>query len=156
MINNSDEIKRKFLVNQIPDLSGIVKTEHERYYLYRQNGIDLRIQRLNIKYELERKVEVSNLARVGEKIVITKEEFEILKRFCDGKIIRDSYQISKNTVLRIYQGRFEGLIRVEVEFQGEDEAQSFNIPDWFGKEITETMLAKDSDLLKLSTKYDIA
>ena len=36
------------------------------------------------------------------------------------------------------------------EFQGEDEAQSFNIPDWFGKEITETMLAKDSDLLKLS------
>ena len=38
--------------------------------------------------------------------------------------------------LDIFEGRFAGLILVEVEFDSVEQAESFTPPAWFGKEVT--------------------
>lgn len=105
-----NEIERKFLVKALPDLAGKEKIEYERYYLFNQDGIELRIQRKGPKFEIEHKVLVSELERTKEKVEISQGEF------------------------------FESL----------EELDRFQPPSWFGKEITDTPLARDSQLLLLT------
>ena len=148
------EIERKFLVKTLPDLSGKTKQVFERYYLYRGKGVDVRIQKVDSTYEFERKSEVSGLGRETQKFEITKEEFEALKKKSGEGIIRDSYLMSENpeVTIKIYHGRFEGLVRAEVEFTSEEDAKKFTSHDWMGEEITDTPLGRDSRLLDLTDK----
>jgi CYTH domain-containing protein len=148
----SKSITRKFLPKKLPNLEGKSKDTYERFYLYNQNSIVIRIQKVNNKYELERKANESDLVREGSKFEITKGEYEHLKKFAEASIQRDSYKIQEGPkiVLRIYYGDYEGLSRIEVNFDSEDEANLFIPMDWFGKEITGTPLAQDGHLLKLS------
>ncbi|KKQ53067.1 hypothetical protein A2865_02880 [Candidatus Woesebacteria bacterium RIFCSPHIGHO2_01_FULL_39_17] len=146
------EIERKFLVKKLPDLSGKTKQSFERYYLYRGEGIDIRIQKVNDIYEFERKSETSELGRETKKFEITKGEFAALKRSFGDVIVRDSYLISENpeTTIKIYHGKFEGLVRAEVEFTSKENANKFTPPSWMGEEITDTPLGRDSRLLDLT------
>jgi CYTH domain-containing protein len=148
------EIERKFLVKTLPDLSGKTKQNFERYYLYRGLGIDVRIQKVNNTYEFERKSETSELGRETQKFEITKEEFEALKRNSGEAINRESYLVSENPeiTIKIYHGRFKGLVRAEIEFVSTEDAEKFIPLDWMGKEITDTPLGRDSRLLDLTDK----
>ena len=136
----------------LPDLSAINKDIYERYYLYISKNIVIRVQKVNDAYELERKANEGELIHNGETIQITKEEFDELKKLAKQHILRYSYQIqeSPRIVLRIYQGDYEGLKRIEVNFNNIEESQSFTPLDWFGKEITDTTLAQDGKLLQLT------
>jgi CYTH domain-containing protein len=145
-------ITKKYLVKEFPDLTGIVKENQQRYYLYNTNGIIIRIQETNGTYKIQRKVNYSDLVREESTIKITKEEFGQLKKLSNQYILRDSYKISQNINLRIYHGQFEGLNRFEVSFGLESEAKEFVPSGWFGKEITGTPLAQDGYLLKLTTE----
>ncbi|OGE30576.1 hypothetical protein A2631_03405 [Candidatus Daviesbacteria bacterium RIFCSPHIGHO2_01_FULL_44_29] len=147
-----DEIERKFLIKKLPDLSDQTPILYERYYLRRGDDVEDRIQLKGGKYEREILESVSSLARKKHKTTLTKGEFESLKQQASEVIIREGYQIKDipNGTIKIYHGRFEGLIRAEVEFPSEEKAQAFKAPDWFGKEISDTPLSRDSRLLDLS------
>lgn len=144
-------ITRKFLVKYLPNLADIKKEVYERYYLYIGGPTVVRVQKIDDKYELERKVNESDLVRQGETIQITQEEFDGLKTLAKQKIIRDSYLIQENPkiVIRIYQGDYAGLKRIEVNFKNVEESKNFTPLDWFGKEITNSALAQDGRLLRL-------
>ncbi len=146
------EVERKFFVKNMPDLSHLKAIRDERYYLYSGEGVELRFQKHGEDYELERMVEYTNLSRTQEKIKITKNEFETLKQFGKGPIVRESYLISENPqiTIKIYHGKFEGLIRAEVEFESLDGAQQFKPLDWFGKEMTDMSIAKDAKLVDVA------
>lgn len=45
-----------------------------------------------------------------------------------------------------YFGKLEGLIIVKVEFDTEEEALKFDIPHWFGKEITDDLSYRNQNL----------
>lgn len=124
----------------------------ERFYLYRKNGVVIRVQSSDNIFELERKVDVSELIRESEKIFITKNEFEALSKIAKDTITRENYIMSETPrlILRIYHGRFEKLVRVEVEFPSVEKANQFTPLEWMGKEITTTPLAKDETLLELT------
>lgn len=145
-------ITRKFLVKQFPDLTGKKYWGQNRFYLYRKNRIIIRIQSIGEAFELERKVSKTDLVRESEKISITKEEFEAISKITMDHVIRDSYVVSETPrlILRIYHGRFEGLVRAEIAFQSIEEANRFIPLPWMGKEITSTPLAKDETLLDLT------
>ena len=149
-----ETITRKFLVRNLPDLSKFEKTPSSRSYLYIGDEAVIRIQNTGTKYELERKFDKSNLIREEQKIEITKEEFESLSKLSDKHTSRDSYLIMDNphTILRIYHGSYEGLIRAEVTFSSIEEAKKFVPLNWFDKEITDSQLAKERTLLLLSEK----
>ena|SRR3989338_2051436 len=148
------EIERKFFVKNMPDLSGLKSILDERYYLYSNSGIELRFQKHGEMYELERMAEYANLSRTQEKIEITQNEFEALQQFGKGPLIRESYLITKNPqiTIKIYHGRFEGLVRAEVEFESLNQAQQFQPPDWFGREMTDMPIAKDANLVDLANE----
>ncbi|MBI2055444.1 MAG: hypothetical protein HYT42_00985 [Candidatus Sungbacteria bacterium] len=145
------EIERKFFVLKIPDLTALKSISDERYYLYSGNGVELRFQARGDKYELERMSENGNLSRSQEKIKITKEEFEVLKPLGKGPIIRESYLISESPqiTIKIYHGKFEGLVRAEVEFKSLEEAKKFQPPDWLGKEMIDSPVARDANLVSM-------
>ncbi len=153
-MSKQNEIERKFLVKKLPDLAGIEKVAYERYYLFNEEGIELRIQRKGDRFELERKVFISNQERTRQKIEISQVEFELLKPLAGQAIIRDGYPLSDNPniSIKIYHGHYEGLIRAEVECATLKELQQFQPPDWFGPEITDSPLARDAELLTVSTE----
>lgn len=144
------EIERKFLVKNIPDLSNITPIRYERYYLKRGDGIEERIQKKGEIFEYEIKKEVSKLERTANKKIITEEEFDKLKQNSSESILRDSYKLSNNLSIKIYHGRFEGLIRAEIEFETVELAKVYQSESWMGDEITDSPLGRDSKLLDLS------
>jgi CYTH domain-containing protein len=153
-MNNKDknEIERKFYVKKMPDLSGIKPLSYERYFLKSDKGIEIRISKVNNTYKYEKKIEISHLERTRKKREISKEEFDILKKDASEAVIRDRYNISYNPdiAIQIYHGRFEGLVRVEVEFDSEENARKFIPLPWMGDEMTGLPIARDAKLILLS------
>ncbi len=144
------EIERKFLIKKMPDLSDLKVLRSERFFIFIWNWIELRIQSKDDKYELERKEKISDLSREWIKVNISKEEFDILKEKSSKFLIRDNYYLWNNVSIKIYHWEFEWLIRYEVEFDSEKDANNFIKPDFIWKEITDSPLWKDSKLINLS------
>ena len=153
----SDQRKCAFMQEAVAsyyDLSGKEKILYERYFLKITPDYEERVQKRGEKYELEKKFKKSDLSRQTEKKEISKTDFEQLKKSASKSIIREGYQISEkpNISIKIYHGDHEGLMRAEIEFPSETEANKFQPLNWMGKEITNTPLGKDSELIQLTKK----
>ncbi len=87
-----------------------------------------------------------------EKINISEEEFNKLKKQAYSKIIRDSYlYLDDNRVsIKKYLDKYKGLIRVEVKFNSIDEMNNYEPENWMETEIINSPLAFDKYLSKLS------
>jgi len=146
------EIERKWLIKKMPDLSNIKRIEFERYFIFVDDTVEVRVQRIDNRYEFERKIETSKLSRDEVKFDITKAEFDYYKSIATKSIVRDAYQVSTspNISIKIYHGDYKGLARVEVEFLSEDEAKKYTPLEWFGQEITDTDVGRDKKLIKLN------
>ena len=144
------EIERKYLINNMPDLSNVKPIRYERYYLMRDNDVEERIQKKGLKYEYEIKRNISSLERTKDIKNISEEEFNRLKQNADESIIRDSYKLSDSVSIKIYHNRFQGLERAEVEFDSKEEALRYKPEEWMGLEITNSPLGRDSKLLDLT------
>ena len=75
-----------------------------------------------------------------------------LKEKAYSEIIRESYLLIEDNRISIkkYFGRYLGLYRVEVSFNSIDEEKAYVKESWMGKEITDSPLAFDKYLSKLS------
>lgn len=146
------EIERKFFPKTLPNLTSLIPKKYQRFIIFQDEGVELRIQQVDNEFELERKIENNNLSRETFKVAITESEFNLLKALSTKSIVRDSYQLGQHPdiSLKIYHGDCEGLIRLEVEFETEVEAQAFVPPDWYGIEITNNPLGRDGKLVQLS------
>lgn len=147
------EIERKFFLGSLPtDIDSASKTTDERYFLEITPESEIRIQRKADKIYREQKITDSKLSSNKDTTPITVEEFNRLKKKSIGRIERDSYRLPgmQNATIKVYHGRFEGLIRAEVEFSNTPDAIHFSPPDWFGPELTYSDLGRDSRLLNLS------
>ena len=147
----SKEIERKYLIKQMPNLKNIKPIRYERYYINDNIDNQIRVQKKADKFILETKTKISDIEYKKEKQEITEQEFLKLIKDCKKLIIRDSYLINEkpNITIKIYYGIYKGLIRAEVEFNNEYEYSNFKIPEWFGKDITNTELGMDARLIKL-------
>lgn len=146
------EIERKWLIKILPDLTGLTPISYERHFLYIGDVVEIRIQRKGDKYQFERKSQVGKLSREEQVFDVTEEEFDSLKKHSVKAILRESYLIQNNPqiTIKVYKGEYQGLIRAEVEFESEVDAERFAPLDWFGREITETPLGRDKLLINLS------
>jgi len=148
----ANEIERKFLIKRMPDLSNFESVIYERYFIFRNDVVEMRVQKKGEKFEIERKEMVSGLSAEKTKLVISEPEFEKLKQLGSEAILREGFFVSSNpdVSIKIYHGKHEGLKKIEVEFSSEAEARAFQIPDWYGEEITDSIVSRDSKLLDLS------
>ncbi len=154
----NNEIERKFLLKFIPELDINTCIKYERYYIYSDGIIEIRVQSKNDRYELERKEKINDTYFKKYKLDITKNEFEHFKNTSNKCIKRDSYKIDENISIKFYHGIYEGLVRAEIEFDNIEEMNSYNLPEYIGKEITGTAMANDSKLIELNEdefKYEL-
>ena len=131
------EIERKFLLDSIPCLDGVRKDIIEQAYI----SIDpeVRVRKKGEKYYHTEKGDGSMVRTENEWEISESEYLDGISK-CEGRILQKTrYYIpygSHLIELDIYSGKHEGLVVCEVEFSSEEEALSFEVPSWFGKEIT--------------------
>ena len=138
-------LTRRFIIQSLNNVNVSSPIRYERYYI----NNNLRIQSKNNIFEKE----ILNKENVIiEKTNISEDEFNQLKKDAYSKIIRDSYlYLDDNRIsIKKYLGQYKGLIRVEVKFNSIDEMNSYKKESWMGTEITNSTLAFDKHLSKLS------
>lgn len=161
------EIERKFAVAKIPDdLKKYEKEEIEQGYLCIKPTVRIRKSNdeytLNYKWKqkgLDEKIAIQNIEYT---MPLTEENYKILLNKIENNLIKkDRYKIPINdgliVELDVFHGNLEGLVFAEVEFQNIEIAESFNKPDWLGKDLCfdkrfdNTLLSK---VEKYSDEYD--
>ena len=138
-------LTKRFIINSLDGLNLSEAIRYERYYI----NDNLRIQRKNNVYQKEVLDDRNNII---DKTCISEDEFLNLKEKSYSEIIRDSYLFlnGNNISIKKYLGKYNGLFSVEVKFASLDEMNSYVKEDWMGKEITNSPLAFDKYLSKLS------
>ena len=137
------EIERKWLLNELPqfiikDLESFEKIQMIQAYLCRRPVI--RIRRENDQYVLTYKGEGYKV-REEYNLPLNESAFYDLLKKCTGTVIyKERYIIplenGLNAELDVFKENHAGLLLLEVEFENEEEADSFEAPLWFGKEVT--------------------
>lgn len=133
------EIERKYLVSTLPDnLEQYTCKQIEQGYLATDPVV--RIRRSNDKYTLTYKGS-GLMIREEYNLPLNAESFEHLKEKIDGILIKKRRYLipygEKYTIeLDIFEGELAPLQLAEVEFETEEEANSFIPPEWFGEDVT--------------------
>lgn len=133
------EIERKYLIDQLPaDLASYPCKVIEQGYLCTEPVV--RIRRSNDNYTLTYKGS-GLMVREEYNLPLTAESFAHLKNKIDGRLItKRRYLIplaDKYTIeLDVFDGDLAPLKLAEVEFETEEEANSFIPPEWFGEDVT--------------------
>ncbi|MBQ9684260.1 hypothetical protein IJV57_02170 [Candidatus Saccharibacteria bacterium] len=138
-------LTRRYIINSLDGLNLSEPIRYERYYI----DDNLRIQKKDNIYQKEK---LDNDNNIIAKIDISENEFLNLKEKSYSEIIRDSYVLLNNNNISIkeYLGKYKGLFRVEVKFDSIDDMNNYNKEIWMGEEITNSPLAFDKYLSKLS------
>lgn len=133
------EIERKYLIKKLPEnLEAYPHKEIEQGYL--STNPVVRIRRSDDKYILTYKGS-GMMVREEYNLPLTKEAFEHMKPKADGIFIEKTrylipYEEKYTIELDIFKGELAPLTLAEVEFESEEEANSFCPPDWFGEDVT--------------------
>lgn len=161
------EIERKFTIKRLPDnLEQYNKKEIEQAYLCRKPT--LRIRKSNEEYILTYKskagIKVSEeaTARCNEEVELplTEEAYLHLKGKADGQMISKTRYIipienHRKIELDIFHGYLEGLIFAEVEFESEEEAAAYQLPDWFLEDVTFDRRYSNAVMAKYNTLEEL-
>lgn len=145
------EIEKKFLVKYLPEgLDSYPHKEFEQGYLCTAPVV--RVRREGEDYILTYKGS-GLMKRREENLPLNKEAYEHLLAKADGIIItKTRYVIPEKDGLKIeldiFHGVHQGLVLAEVEFSSEEEANAYQPPEWFGKEVTNCSLYHNSVLSK--------
>ncbi len=133
------EIERKFIPKNLPEnLNQYSFHRIEQAYL--NTAPVLRIRKQDNTYILTYKGG-GMMAREEYNLALNRKSYAHLLEKADGNVLtKTRYLIpiddGLTAELDIFEGRFAGLILVEVEFDSVEQAESFTPPAWFGKEVT--------------------
>lgn len=134
------EIERKYLIER--DKLPIYYSRHpyheiEQAYLCTEPVV--RVRKSDDEYYMTYKSK-GLMVREEYNLPLTKDGYEHLLSKADGTVIKkkrylipyEGYTIE----LDIFEGKHDGLILAEVEFETEKQANTFTAPDWFGEDVT--------------------
>lgn len=135
------EIERKYLVEKLPDgYENYPCKAIEQGYLCREPVV--RVRKEDESYYLTYKGK-GLLVREEYNLPLTREAYEHLVRKADGVVLKKRRYLipvlgdgGLVVELDVFEGRFEGLILAEVEFDSVEEAEGFVPPEWFGRDVT--------------------
>jgi len=145
------EIERKFTVKYLPKhLERYEKKEIEQAYLCTgAYGTVIRVRKSNEDYILTYKSKQGLIlpenvsSRICEEVEVplTKEAYLHLTEKADGQVIRKTRYLipiegNKKIELDVFHGYLTGLVFAEIEFESEEEAKKYELPDWFLEDVT--------------------
>ncbi len=150
------EIERKFLIKTLPhNLNTYPQKQISQGYIS-DTEPTIRIRQQDDKYILTIK-SVSNVAKDKQHLINNELEFDISKekyyelstKVENTFIEKTRYYIPLDdhiAELDIYKNSLSPLITVEVEFNTEEKALSFQPPSWFGDDVTSDIRYKNFHL----------
>lgn len=133
------EIERKFIPTNLPeDLNQFKHHKIEQAYL--NTAPVIRIRKQDNEYFLTYKGG-GMMAREEYNLPLNETSYNHLLTKADGNVItktRFLIPIHDNLTaeLDIFEGKFAGMLLVEVEFDSIDQANNFVPPNWFGEDVT--------------------
>lgn len=133
------EIERKFIPTDLPeDLEQFKHYKIEQAYL--NTAPVVRIRKQDDEYFLTYKGG-GMMAREEYNLPLNKASYNHLLEKADGNVItktRFLIPIHDGLIaeLDIFEGKFGGMLLVEVEFESIEQANNFVPPKWFGKDVT--------------------
>lgn len=134
------EIERKYLVAYLPKgYEACPFRSIEQAYLCTEPVV--RIRKEDEDYYLTYKSK-GLMVREEYNLPLTKEAYEHLLGKADGIVLtKTRYRIPMEGTgltaeLDIFQGEYQGLMLVEVEFETKEQADGFEAPAWFGRDVT--------------------
>ncbi len=142
------EIERKFTIKTLPEnLEQYTKKEIEQAYLCRKPTIRVRKSNDDYIFTYKSKQNPANpesaTARCNEEVELplTQKAYEHLKEKADGQVISKTRYIipienNRNIELDVFHGYLEGLVFAEIEFDSEEAAAFYQLPDWFEEDVT--------------------
>lgn len=147
------EIERKFLLDYLPvNIDKYKKNDIKQTYISYEP--ELRLMQMDNKFFLTKKIG-NGMIREEYETEINSEFYNFLINGINNTIYKTRYFIplSIKTIAEIdvYHNKLDGLKTVEVEFETEEEANNFEVPNWFGKEVTNDKKYKNASLLKIDS-----
>lgn len=151
------EIERKFLVSHIPDNLDNYKCRLIEQGYLNTNPV-VRVRKDNNDYYLTYKGK-GKMNREEYNLPLNAEAYAHLIKKADGNIItKKRYEIPDGkgyTIeLDLFLGDFSGVVVAEVEFPNIEECNSYTLPDWFIKDVTNEK-AYHNSRMSVMTKEDI-
>lgn len=133
------EIERKYLLEKLPDLTGYEFHKIEQAYLCTAPVV--RVRREDESYYMTYKGG-GMMSREEYNLPLTKEAYEHLKQKADGNVIsKTRYLVPLEAdglvaEIDVFDAPFTPLLLAEVEFETEEQANTFMAPEWFGEDVT--------------------
>ncbi len=142
------EIERKFLVRKLPEHLPDYRM-HMIEQAYLNTDPVVRVRREDEDYYMTYKGR-GLIAREEYNLPLNAAAYAHLKAKADGNVItKRRYLIPLDGLtaeLDIFEGVFEGLCVVEVEFESLAQAEAFIPPAWFGRDVSEERTFQNSVL----------
>jgi adenylate cyclase len=133
------EIERKFVVDRLPEGADLTRGDEILQGYLVGGEVEVRLRRRATKHFLTFKAS-GDLVREEVEIEIGEDEFARLWPFTAGR------RLEKRRVLvpsgagtievDVFGGKLTGLVMAELEFSTVQEAEAFEPPGWFGREVT--------------------
>lgn len=145
------EIERKWIVSELPQNIANWRGKEilQGYIVADPNGPEVRIRQKGDRYFQTIKSD-GVLVRLEGEVELTKEQFDVLWPFTEGRRIEKTrYAVDTDEgriELDVYKGALEGLIIAEVEFESTRASSQFTPPSWFGQEVTDDRRYKNKNL----------
>jgi len=146
------EIERKFLIKDLPELKFSSTQRIRQGYLTAPNdSLEVRLRQIDNQYLLTVKTG-EGLVRFEREISLNKSQYKKLWPLVRGEPLekkRKSVLIENGLIVEIdfFEGNLASLVMCEIEFSNENEANCFNPPNWFGKEVTTDKRYKNKSLV---------
>ena len=146
------EIERKFIPETLPENLDSYK-HHKIEQAYLNTAPVVRIRKQDDDYILTYK-SGGMMAREEYNLPLDEKSYNHLLKKADGNIISKTRYIipiqdGLIAELDVFEGKFEGMLLVEVEFESIEQANSFEPPEWFGEDVTESKFFHNSYLRKI-------
>jgi len=145
------EIERKFLIDRQKMPVPVSGTDiRQGYIALDENGTEVRVREKGGLFYLTVKSS-GGLERTEAEMPVQEEDFEMMWGFTEGRRIEKMrYRIPLSgglfCELDIFDGDLKGLVLAEVEFKDLSSADSFEVPVWFGEEVTDDPKYKNKNL----------
>ncbi|MGR3760251.1 CYTH domain-containing protein [Roseobacteraceae bacterium NS-SX3] len=136
------EIERKFLVAEMPDLAGARREEVQQGYLTQEgDSTELRLRRKGGTCYLTLKGGEGTV-RSERECEIAGAQFETFWPETAGRRLEKTrwtgaLPCGLTFELDVFKGALAPLVLLEVEFESLGQARAFQPPAWFGREVTD-------------------
>lgn len=149
------EIEKKFKVKELPkEFNQYQKIEIEQAYLNHGSRPTLRLRKYNeneyiLSYKSRKKEYKVDLSICDEvELPLSVEAYEHLKTKIDGRVIYKTRTIipledGLKVEVDIFKDFFDGVCFAEIEFDSEEQANTYKIPSWLGEDISSQKRVKN-------------